>query len=242
MRIEEIYSKAKAGIRMKRRLLCVAFFTLHSSHFTLQAQDEPEYRLEVGAAAGTVAYLGDYNGNITKGMQPWGALMAKYRMNPRMSLGLTVGFGKVKGSSDNVKTWYPQAERYEFNKSLIDAGIRFEYNFWAYGTGKEYRGARRLVPFIALGIGMAHHGKPEGGLAMNLPLGAGIKYKAANRLNLTLEWRMHFVPSDNLDGQKDPYGIESSGLFKNTDGFSVLQLALTYDIWAKCKTCHSDRF
>ena len=242
MRIEEIYSKAKAGIRMKRRLLCVAFFTLHSSLFTLQAQDEPEYRLEVGAAAGTVAYLGDYNGNITKGMQPWGALMAKYRMNPRMSLGLTVGFGKVKGSSDNVKTWYPQAERNEFNKSLIDAGIRFEYNFWAYGTGKEYRGARRLVPFIALGIGMAHHGKPEGGLAMNLPLGAGIKYKAANRLNLTLEWRMHFVPSDNLDGQKDPYGIESSGLFKNTDGFSVLQLALTYDIWAKCKTCHSDRF
>ncbi len=217
-------------------------FTIHYSLFTASAQDEPEYRLEVGAGAGTVTYLGDYNGNITKGMQPWGVVTAKYRMNPRMSLGLTVGYGKLKGSSDNVKTWYPQEERYEFDKSLIDAGLRFEYNFWAFGTGREYRGAKRLVPFITLGLGVAHHGKPESGMAINLPLGAGLKWKVAERLNLTAEWRMHFTPSDKLDGQQDPYGIESSGLFKNCDGFSVLQVALTYDLWAKCKTCNNDRY
>ena len=208
----------------------------------VNAQDEPEYRLEVGAGAGTVTYLGDYNGNILKGMQPWGALTAKYRMNPRMSLGLTIGYGKLKGASDNVETWYPEEERYAFDKSLIDAGLRFEYNFWAFGTGREYRSAKPLVPFITLGLGLSHHGNPEGGMAMNFPLGAGIKYKVANRLNMTLEWRMHFVPDDKLDGRQAPYGIASSGLFKNTDGFSVLQLVLTYDMWAKCKTCNNDRF
>lgn len=224
------------------QIVIIAVILMFCMPLTALAQDEPEYRLEVGASAGTVTYLGDYNGNIVKGMQPWGALTAKYRMNPRMSLGLTVGYGKLKGASDNVKTWYPEEERYEFDKSLIDAGIRFEYNFWAFGTGKEYRGAKRLVPFITLGIGVAHHGKPESGLAINMPLGAGIKYKASNRLNLTAEWRMHFVPSDKLDGRQDPHGIQSSGLFKNTDGFSVLQVALTYDVWAKCKTCNNDRF
>jgi hypothetical protein len=52
---------------------------------------------------------------------------------------------------------------------------------------------------------------------------------------------MHFTTSDRLDGVKDPYGIESSGLFKNTDCYSTLQVTLTYDLWAKCKTCNNDR-
>jgi hypothetical protein len=47
--------------------------------------------------------------------------------------------------------------------------------------------------------------------------------------------------SDELDGVKDPYGVKSSGLFKNTDCYSHLRLTLSYDIWAKCRTCHNDR-
>ena len=76
---------------------------------------------------------------------------------------------------------------------------------------------------------------------MNLPLGAGIKYKLGQRLNLSAEWVVRFTLSDKLDGREDVYGIKSSGLFKNTDCYSVLQVALTYDLWAKCKTCNNDR-
>ena len=109
----------------------------------MQAQDEPEYRLEIGAGAGVVNYLGDYNASLFGELQPMGAVMAKYKANPRMAVALTAGFGKLQGSSDNAGTWYPEGERYEFSKSLIDVSLRFEYNFWAYGTGREYRGARR---------------------------------------------------------------------------------------------------
>ena len=206
-----------------------------------QAQDEPEYRLEIGAGAGTVGYLGDYNASLFGELQPMGVVMAKYKANPHMAVALSAGFGKLQGSSAKAETWYPEGERYEFSKSLIDVGLRFEYNFWAYGTGREYRGARKLAPFITLGLGSAIHGDPEKGLAVNLPIGAGVKYKLAERVNLTAEWRVHFTLSDLLDGKEDPYGIKSSGLFKNTDGYSVLQLAVTYDLWAKCKTCHNDR-
>jgi len=69
----------------------------------------------------------------------------------------------------------------------------------------------------------------------------GVKYKVSNRVNLTLEWAMHFSLSDELDGVKDPYGIKSSGLFKNTDCYSTLSLSVTYDLWAKCKVCHNDK-
>ena len=111
----------------------------------------------------------------------------------------------------------------------------------SYGTGKEYRGARRFTPFITLGAGATWYGGENKGMTINLPLGAGIKYKIGQRLNLTAEWVMRFTMSDNLDGRKDVYGIQSSGLFKNTDCYSVLQVAVTYDLWTKCKTCHNDR-
>ncbi|MBR5748801.1 MAG: outer membrane beta-barrel protein [Prevotella sp.] len=206
-----------------------------------QAQTEPEYRLEIGAGGGAVSYLGDYNAALFGEMQPMGAVMAKYKSNPRMAVALTIGYGKLQGSSAKANTWYPEDERYKFSKSLIDVNLRFEYNFWAYGTGKEYRGARKLAPFITMGLGSAIHGDPEKGFAVSLPIGAGVKYKIADRVNLTAEWRVHFALSDLLDGKEDPYGIKSSGLFKNTDGYSVLQLAATYELWAKCRTCHNDR-
>ena len=220
----------------------VALFTIHCSLFTTPAlaQEDPEYKMEVGAGAGLVAYTGDFNGNVMKGMQPWGTLVAKYHLNPRMALSVNLGMGKIKGSTDDADTWYP-IERYEFNNTLTEGVLRYEYNFWAFGTGQEYRGARRLTPFITIGLGLTHHSGDDSGVTMSLPLGAGLKYKVGQRLNVTAEWVMRFTPSDRLDGRTDVYGIKSSGLFKNTDCYSVLQLALTYDIWMKCKTCHNDR-
>ena len=223
-----------------RRILPI-LLTIYCSLSTATAQDEPEYRMEVGAGAGLVAYEGDFNGNLLKGMKPWGALVAKYHLNPRMALGANIGFGQISGSSANADTWYP-IEPYEFSHTLTEVDVRYEYNFWAYGTGQEYKGARRLVPFIAIGLGMTHHSGENSGITMNLPIGAGIKYKVGQRLNVTAEWAMRFTPNDNLDGRSDVYGIRSSGLFKNTDCYSVLQLAVTYDIWVKCNTCNNDRY
>ena len=231
--------RMKENVIWGRRILPL-LITFHLSLFTAAAQDEPEYKMEAGAGAGLVAYTGDFNGNLLKGMQPWGTLIAKYHLSPRAAVAFNLGMGKIKGSSDKVETWYP-IEPYEFNNTLTEGVIRYEYNFWAYGTGKEYRGARRLVPFITIGLGLTHHSGENSGITMSLPIGAGIKYKIGQRLNLIAEWAMRLTPSDQLDGRSDIYGIKSSGLFKNTDCYSVLQLALTYDLWMKCKTCHNDR-
>ena len=40
----------------------------------VMAQNEPEYRIEVGAGLGGVAYSGDFSGGFFKGIQPWMAL------------------------------------------------------------------------------------------------------------------------------------------------------------------------
>ncbi len=209
-----------------------------------KAQTDPEYRAELGGGVGLVAYQGDFNGSLTKEMQFAGTLLARYRFNPRMGMALNVSYGKLKGSSENVETWYPEFNETPivFDNTLIDAGLRFEYNFWPYGTGREYFGAQPFTPYITFGLGMTHVSGDEKVFSANLPIGLGVKYKLAQRLNVGLEWAMHFSLSDKLDGVEDPYGIKSSGMFKNTDCYSMLRLTLTYDIMAKCKTCNNDSY
>ena len=207
-----------------------------------RAQGDVEYLMEVGGGLGLVSYEGDYNSNPLKGQQPMASVLLRRMLNPYHGFRFSLSYGKLKGSSTNEKSYYPDSTDYSFSTSLVDVGVRFEYNFWPYGTGYEYRGARRFTPFITIGAGASFYGGPEKGATMNLPIGAGIKYKIGNRLNLTAEWAMRFTLSDKLDGSKDPLGIKSSGLFKNTDGYSVLQIALTYDLWEKCKTCNNDRY
>ena len=212
-----------------------------------QAQTDPEYRAEIGAGVGLMAYVGDFNSSLTKNMQPMGLLLGRYRFNPRMGLALNIGYGKLKGSSEGLATWYPGiseegAATVEFNNSAVDVGLRFEYNFWPYGTGREYRGAKRLVPYIAVALGATYvSGDGNNVFTANVPMGVGVKYKIADRLNLGLEWAMSFTLNDKLDGVADPYGIKSSGAFKNTDCYNVIRLSVTYDIMAKCKTCNNDR-
>lgn len=239
------------AMRMDKRVRGCRYWVLTAlliSHFSLftssvAAQDDPEYRMEVGGGVALTTYLGDFNANLTTGMQGAGALVAKYKMNPRMAFAATMTYGRMKGSSKDTETWYPEtAERpYSFSNQLIDLTLRYEYNFWAYGTGREYYGAKPVAPFIALGLGFTYADAHPGTFAASLPVGAGVKVKLGERLNLSAEWMMHFTGTDRLDGVKDPYGIKSSGLLKNTDCFSAFMVALTYDIWEKCKTCNNDR-
>ena len=208
-----------------------------------QAQDDVEYRMEVGAGVGLVSYLGDFNGSVVKNMQPMGSLVWRWVLNPRMALRAKGSYGKLKGSSADVQTYYPdmQAKPYEFNHSLGDLGVTFEYNFWPYGTGRDYRGAKRLTPFIFGGVGGTYvSGGPKEVWTAHVPLGLGVKYKLGDRVNLGLEWAANFSLSDKLDGVVDPYLVKSSGLFKNTDGYSALLVTLTYSFQAKCRTCHND--
>ena len=89
-----------------------------------------------------------------------------------------------------------------------------------------------------MGFGLTD-GKAGKAFTANIPLGVGVKYKVAERLNLGLDWLVHFTLSDKLDGLEAPLGINSSG-FRNKDHYSALSLTLTYDLNPRCPTCNRD--
>ena len=210
---------------------------------TASAQQDDEYLMEIGGGVGMVSYQGDFNGKITSGMQPAGAIVWRRLLNPYMGFRVTGMMGKLKGDATRVETYYPDetTRAYSFDRSLTDVSVTYEYNFWPYGTGCDYRGAKRITPFVFGGIGATYvSGGEKKVFTANVPIGLGIKYKLKERLNVGLEWSMHFSLSDELDGMADPYGIKSSGAFKNTDCYSGLMLTLTYSFKSKCRTCNND--
>lgn len=209
----------------------------------MSAQDDPQYRMEIGAGVGMVSYEGDFNGSILKNMQPMFSGLWRYNFDPYKDIRLSASYGKLKGSSKDVNTYYPDYvdAPYSFSNNVLDVSLVFEYNFWPYGTGRDYRGAKRVTPYIYGGLGATSvSGGSKSVFTANVPIGFGVKYKAAERLNIGLDWGMHFSLSDELDGVKDPYRVKSSGLFKNTDCYSMLQLTLTYSFKAKCRTCNKE--
>lgn len=224
---------------MKTRytFLIVFFFLMDAA-----AAQEIEYQMEVGGGLGLVTYEGDFNGNLMKNMQPMGSIIARKNLNPRMALKFDLTLGKLKGNSDQLKTYYsePNAQHVDFSNTLYDLTCRYEYNFWGYGLGAGYKGYRQLTPYMSLGLGFTYVNGNNNAFTVNMPIGVGMKYKLKERINIGAEWAMHFSMSDKLDGVKDPYGITSSGIFKNTDCYSAFQVFITYDIMPKCLNCNNN--
>lgn len=208
-----------------------------------RAQLDDEYSWEAGVGLGLAGYLGDFNGNVAKNLQPAATLVLRRVVNPRMALRLAALMGKMKGEAANVKTFHPgfSDHGYRFDNTLLNLGAAYEYNLWPYGTGHDYRGAKPFTPYMLAGLGATYAtGGGRHVFTADIPLGIGLKRKLGERLNLTLEWAMHFSLSDKLDGAEDPYAIRSRGPFKNTDGYSALSLTLTYSFSPKCANCNKD--
>ena len=227
---------------VQSRLLLLLIFCLALS-FEVRAQEQEEYKMEAGAGLALTAYWGDFNGNVMKGFQPGVTALVKRTFNPYSALSFQLLKGKLKGTSQGVNTYYPSYINnvYSFDVNLIDVAFVYEYNFYPYGTGLEYRGAKRITPYVCGGLGVTSvWGNTHHATAVNVPLGVGLKYKMTERLNLAIEYSVRLTGSDKLDGVKDPYAINSSGLFKNTDGYSAFRVTLSYSFMPKCKTCHND--
>ena len=197
------------------------FTLLFSLPFTtITAQTDDQYLMEMGGGIGLLGYLGDYNNNLTRCLQPLFTLSMRRNFNPYTAIEWGAGIGQLKGKARQATTYTPTMGSYpaQFSHTLVDTHATFEYHFWPYGTGNDYYHAQRFTPYLFAGVGATY----------------------VKRVKAALSWAIHFATSDKLDGIKDPVGIPSSGLLKNTDAYSMLQFALTYSFKAKCATCNKD--
>lgn len=221
---------------------------------TANAEEDVEYKMDMGAGLGGCFYMGDANSSPFANMSVMGAITARRILNARMAVKTNLAFGHIHGTSEGFLPTDAYSQSTEggtptqvhFSRNVLDIGAQFELNFWGFGTGVGYKGNSRITPYILAGagitIGMGGGAKACGG--MNIPVGIGVKYKLKPRVNLGFEWTMRFSTTDKLDATPegtqlhDPYGIKS-GFFKNKDSYSFAMFFITYDMFPKLRKCNN---
>lgn len=231
---------------MNRTYLLLLFLLALACPAGLTAQEATEYRMELGAAAGGGFGLNDVNARFYGQTKPAGGIVARFILNPRMAVKTALTHLRLGGSTAGVDNFYPAhpdaagQERLAFRAEggVTDLSALYEIHFLPYGYERGYQGFYRLVPYLQVGLGLTYSDAGSAFTA-NFPIGAGLKYKIGRRLNLGLDWQMHFTLSDRLEGLEAPLGIGSGG-FRNKDHYCVTLLTLTYDLAPRCPDCNKD--
>ena len=208
--------------------------------------EELEYRYEVGGMTGGSFYFGDANySGLFKNMNLMGGAVWRYNLNPRMAVKTSLAVARISGGTVDAENRFPGGET-DFSRTLYDLGAQFEYNFFAYGEGTGYKRTHRLAPYLFAGMGFTFAPEPlDNVFTPVIPIGLGVKYKLAHRLNVGCELSFRFTMSDKLDVTKasapildDPFGIKSDGI-KNKDSYAFLSISLTYDLSPKYRECNN---
>lgn len=226
------------------RFVVVAMLLLGSA--CVAAAQELEYNLELGGMAGGCCYVGDASNAMLGSISMGGGVLARYNINPRMAVKGNLAMIRIKGTTIGNDNKFPDGAHSTFSRNVFELGAQYECHFFAYGTGTGYKDSRRITPYLLCGLGLTYAPKPTNHVfALNVPMGLGVKYKLAERLNMGVEWTIRFTTSDRLDVTSDsglvlndPYGIKSKG-WKNKDCYSLLMLYVSYDMFPKYRKCNN---
>ncbi|MDR3268918.1 MAG: DUF6089 family protein [Tannerella sp.] len=218
-------------------LLSAPFYRVHAQ----------EYLYEVGGMGGGASYMGDVNKTAPfKGLNPSLGVVFRYNVNFRVAFKSNLTWARVSGSTEGLANVFPEQVQVAFNRNLIELGEQFEFNFFPYSDKFAYLNTKRFSPYLLVGLGLTvAPGNGETFAGLNLPVGAGVKYKLKNRINLGCEFSVRKLFGDGLDVTDEsnrilnnPYGVGGS-MMKNKDWYSLLTFSVTWDFGPRNRQCNS---
>lgn len=232
-----IRAKASHIIRVAAVTFVMALVALMPS----AASAQEDYRFDIGGGVGMTGYLGDANTSNLLAHPGWDIeALLRYIVNPRWAFKTNLYVGGLSGNSADMTNVFPDGKTFKFSTVFYEVGEMAEFNFFNYGIGPRYRNLKRITPYITAGLGlMAWSTGGKAGFTVNIPLGVGVKYKLAQRVNLGFEFLMKKALSDKVDGKPlaDPYGIKHA-FMKNTDWYSTMTFTISYEFSERCRECH----
>lgn len=207
----------------------------------MKAQDI-DYMFEIGAGGGISWNYGDVNrSKVIYKPSADADIVFRYNANPRWAFVGDISSCGLKGESKDFDNVFPNNAQYSYSNRFWQIAFRPEFHFWNYGWANDYRERKHFVPFLTAGAGFGFStGDGDTGAAFCIPLGAGLKYKIAPRLNAQLTCLFTRTFGDNIDGIKDPYGVGSNAI-ANSDWIGSVVLTLTFDFKERCIECHNQK-
>ena len=207
-----------------------------------------EYKYEIGGMAGLSMYMGDANQTaLVRGYNPAGGLVFRRNFNFRWALKTDLMMGRITGDTKNTDNAFPNHGEASFSRDFFKLGGQIEFNFLPYSDKFAYLNTSRIAPYLLTGLGVTVAPRKSRTFgSVHFPLGAGVKYKIRNRINIGLEYTVHKLFSDSFDAPEkegfsldNPYQIQS-GLFKNKDWYNTLMISVTWDFGPNDRKCTNE--
>ena len=225
---------------MFKKIILISLIIFSLGTVGVRGQEAP-YKFDFGGAIGMSGYLEDANeSNVFKHPGFTVDVAARYIYDSRWAFKAMLSTMGISGNTADMSNVLPGGAQYDFKSQVIDLGARAEFNFFPYGIGETYKRLKRWSPYLTLGLGVSL-AVCDGSTAVapTIPMGAGVKFKLKERLNLAVEWTMNKVLGDHIDGKQlsDLTQIKSSFL-KNNDWYSRITVGISYEFGKRCETCH----
>jgi opacity protein-like surface antigen len=176
-------------------------------------------------------------------LHPGGGLVFRKNVNLRFAIKADLMWGKVSGDTKNTDNAFPNNAEYAFNRDFYGLGGQMEFNFLPYSDKFGYRNTSRIAPYILSGLGIVMATGKQIFFTPYISLGAGVKYKVMNRINLGVEYTVRKLFGDSFDSPDkagfnldNPYQIHS-GTFKNKDWCNTLMFSITWDFAPNDRKC-----
>ena len=201
-----------------------------------------------GAFAGTSYYMGDINPNrhfYRPG--PSVGLLYRINLNKHYAIRASGYYAYITGSDidfgDRINP-DRHLEPVEFNTSLIDGTLQFEFSFLSFVPNL---GNWDYTTYVAGGIGYSII--ISSGVRTNLdadylrdpiphltiPFGIGFKFNVSRRVSAGFEWSFRKTFSDRIDHLKNPTGDVS--VVHNNDWYSFAGIFITYKFFKFAQDC-----
>ncbi len=205
-------------------------FSLYLFLLLLSIQATKAQEWELGALAGASGYIGDLNPtNPIKFTNPAISFNIKYNFDPFNGLKLSFTQGEVQANDADSKSKYQQLRNLNFNSSISELALVYEFNFYEFIPGSSKHG---FTPYAFFGFsGFLFNPKTEyngqvvnlrdlgtegqgtllgtkkkySNLAFAIPFGMGIKYNFASNYNIGFELGYRNTFTDYLDDVSKTY-------------------------------------
>ena len=223
-----------------RTAIAVVAALAMSAGVNIFGQSAP-YKFDLGVDLGMTGYIGDANrANFMKHPGFDGQLSFRYIPDTRWAIRAIASGMSLSGNTADMYNVLPDLAEYSFSSMVYSIEGRAEFNFFPYGIGETYKRLRRWSPYLTVGLGACL--SSSGGntsVAPMIPMGAGVRYKIKERLNIGIEFTFTKAFSDHIDG-KDLADLNQikTAFYKNTDWISRLTIGVSYEFGKRCETCH----
>ncbi len=185
---------------MKKQLLAIVFICITSISWS-QIN-------EIGVFIGGSNYIGDvgkstyiFPNNIAA------SLIYKYNVNPRIALRGTLSYLPINGDDSKSSNLVRVNRNFNFKNSIKEVAVGIEYSFFEYNMASE---DKIYTPYILLEIaGFGYNSVAseiipgqynlKTKISYAIPFGLGFKGKLINNIGFSLETRVRYTFTDDLD-------------------------------------------